>query len=184
MGVRPQLVTTPRELDAQQTNRRKFLKLATAIGGAVAAVLGGIPALRAFTSPLFRLQPRQSWIKLGEVDFFEIGVPTKFDFVQTVVDAWVESRVLRNVWIYTDDGVNFTAYSGRCTHLGCSYGFDEEKEAFRCPCHEGVFDLKTGRVLGGPPPRALDQLEVKTENGVLFAAYQDFRLGVPGKIPV
>lgn len=184
MGLRPQPRTTLRESEAVTPNRRKFLKLATAIGGAVAALLAGIPALRAFTSPLFRSSRRQSWIKLGEVDFFEIGAPTKFDFVQTVVDAWVESRVLRNVWIHTVDGVNFTVYSGRCTHLGCSYGFAEKEGVFRCPCHEGVFDLKTGGVLGGPPPRPLDRLEVKIENGVLFAAYQDFRLGVPGKIAV
>jgi Rieske Fe-S protein len=37
-------------------------------------------------------------------------------------------------------------------------------------------------VLGGPPPRPLDTLPVKVEDGVLYAEYQDFRLGVPDKV--
>jgi Rieske Fe-S protein len=73
-------------------------------------------------------------------------------------------------------------YNGRCTHLGCNYSLDAEKKVFRCPCHTGFFDLKTGAVLGGPPPRPLDTLPVKVEDGVLYAEYQDFRLGVADKV--
>jgi Rieske Fe-S protein len=108
----------------------------------------------------------------------------KVDFVDTESDAWVESRVLRNVWLYTDDGETFTVFSGRCTHLGCSYGFDKKAAVFVCPCHQGKFDLKTGAVLGGPPPRPLDQLQVKVEDGILYAAYRNYRLGVPQQVAV
>ena len=62
--------------------------------------------------------------------------------------------------------------------------FDKAKQQFRCPCHEGVFDVKTGAVLAGPPPRALDRLETKIENGDLYAAYRDFRVGIPDKVAV
>ena len=164
--------------------RRTFLRWATAVGSVLSAALAGIPALRAFLSPAFRTKPREKWVRLGEIDALDVGVPMKVDFVDSVADAWVETRVLRNVWIYSADGQQFTVYSGRCTHLGCSYGFDEKEKIFRCPCHNGLFDVKTGVVLGGPAPRSLDMLQVRVEAGVLHAAYQDFRLGVPQKVAV
>jgi len=163
------------------TGRRTFLKWATAVGGFFSAVLAGFPAVRAFFSPTFRHKRSEKWIRLGEVDQFDPILPTKVDFVDTVNDAWVETRRLRNVWIFTEDGEHFTVYNGRCTHLGCNYSLDREQKVFRCPCHTGYFDMKTGRVLGGPPPRPLDQLAVKVENGVLYAQYEDYRLGVPEK---
>lgn len=167
-----------------ETDRRFFLKAAATVAAAVAALLAGIPALRAFVSPVFGRRRPQTWVRLGEAALFDIETPVKVDFVETVSDAWIESRVLRSVWVYTEDGEHFTAYNARCTHLGCSFGFDKEQKMFRCPCHMGAFDLKTGAVLTGPPPRSLDKLEVKIERGVLYAAYQNFRLGVPGKIAV
>jgi Rieske Fe-S protein len=164
--------------------RRTFLRWATAIGGVLSAFLAGVPAARAFLSPTFRRTREEKWIRLGEVDQFDPDVPTKVDFVDAVSDAWVETRRLRNVWIYTEDGETFRVYNGRCTHLGCNYSLDEEKNVFRCPCHTGFFDLKTGAVLGGPPPRPLDTLDVKVEDGILYARYQDFHLGVSEKSAV
>jgi menaquinol-cytochrome c reductase iron-sulfur subunit len=130
-------------------------------------------------------------VKLGDVAGFERGVPTKVDFPETVADAWVASRVLRRVWVYTDDGVHFTVFNGHCPHLGCAFQFDadpvpqyhREPNVFHCPCHHGVFDRKTGAVLAGPPPRPLDRLETKIENGAVYAVYQGFRVGIPGKVP-
>jgi menaquinol-cytochrome c reductase iron-sulfur subunit len=174
--------TEPQRLVA--TGRRAFLRWATAIGGALSALLAGIPAARAFLSPTFRRRREEKWIRLGEVDQFDPEVPNKVDFVDAVNDAWVETRRLRSVWIYTEDGEAFRVYNGRCTHLGCNYSFDEEKNVFRCPCHTGFFEIKTGDVLGGPPPRPLDTLDVRVENGILYARYQDFRLGVPEKSEV
>lgn len=165
-----------------QSGRRTFLKWATAVGGVLSTTLAGIPALRAFLSPAFRQRRQEKWIKLGEVDAFDPEVPIKVDFVDTVNDAWVATRRLRNVWVYTEDGEQFKVYNGRCTHLGCNYSLDTEKNVFRCPCHTGFFDIKTGKVLGGPPPRPLDELTVKVEDGALYAQYQDFRLGVPDKV--
>jgi menaquinol-cytochrome c reductase iron-sulfur subunit len=164
--------------------RRAFLRWATAIGGAASALLAGVPAVRAFLSPTFRHRREEKWIRLGEIDQFDPEIPTKMDFVDTVHDAWVETRRLRSVWIYSEDGESFRVYNGRCTHLGCNYSLDEEKNVFRCPCHTGFFAIKTGEVLGGPPPRPLDTLEVKVENGALYARYQDFHLGVPEKAEV
>jgi quinol---cytochrome c reductase iron-sulfur subunit, bacillus type len=164
--------------------RRAFLRWASAAGGLISAALVGLPSLRAFISPTFRRPQTQRWIKLVEVEQMESGTPVRFDFVETVTDAWVEARTQRGVWILTEDGKNFTVYNGHCTHLACSYGFDESKGTFQCPCHHGVFELKTGKVLSGPPPRPLDTLETKIEDGFLYVAYRDFRAGIPEKTAV
>jgi nitrite reductase/ring-hydroxylating ferredoxin subunit len=121
--------------DLLRSGRRRFLRWATAVGGVLSAALAGIPAARAFLSPAFRRPREEKWIKLGEVDAFDTEQPTKVDFVDTVNDAWVATRRLRNVWVYTEDGETFKVYNGRCTHLGCNYSLDPEKNVFRCPCH-------------------------------------------------
>lgn len=164
--------------------RRAFLKWATAVGGFVAVALAGFPAVRAFLSPAFRKLRPEKWIRLGETGRFAWDEPVRVDFVDAVRDAWVEARRPRSVWVYTTNGEHFTVYSGRCTHLGCNFAYDTETSVFRCPCHMGYYDVKTGAVLGGPPPRPLDVLDVKLEDGVLYARYQDFRLGVAGKVEV
>ncbi len=178
-------MTVPRDNPARpESSRRSFFRWATALGSLITAALVGIPGVRAFVSPSFRREKRARWIPLGESEQIEPGVPLRFDFADTYNDAWVETRALRGVWIYTDDNVSFTVYNGQCTHLACSYGFDKEKGIFHCPCHHGLFEVKTGRVVGGPPPRPLDVLETKVENGVLYAAFQNFRAGVTNKIPL
>jgi Rieske Fe-S protein len=38
-----------------------------------------------------------------------------------------------------------------------------------CPCHEGYFDLKTGRVLAGPPPRPLPRIVLDVRGNEIYA---------------
>ncbi|MEO7004250.1 MAG: Rieske (2Fe-2S) protein, partial [Acidobacteriaceae bacterium] len=45
----------------------------------------------------------------------------------------------------------FVAYSQTCTHLSCSVYFQKDKDRLFCPCHEGVFDMRTGVPIAGPP---------------------------------
>jgi nitrite reductase/ring-hydroxylating ferredoxin subunit len=47
------------------------------------------------------------------------------------------------------------AYGQKCTHLSCAVIPRVDKGQIHCPCHEGFFDLATGDVLAGPPPRPL-----------------------------
>jgi nitrite reductase/ring-hydroxylating ferredoxin subunit len=49
------------------------------------------------------------------------------------------------------DGVPY-ALADRCTHAGChlSKGL-VEGDTLLCPCHGGLFDVRTGAVLDGPP---------------------------------
>jgi len=168
---------------AEMVGRRRFLKLASALGAGISALLVGIPAASAFLSPGFKKPVKRDWIKVADdVSTIDVGVPVKVDFVEASRDAWVESRALRTVWFYSEDGENFQAWSGTCTHLGCSFGYDKARNIFLCPCHRGMFDVKTGAVLGGPPPRGLDSLPVKIENGEVHVLYETFRTGIAAKV--
>ncbi len=170
--------------EEKMIRRRTFLRWATGLSAAVSAVLVGTPTVRAFLSPAFKSPGALTWTKLAEVASVEVGVPLKVDFTETVNDAWVVSRAMRSVWVYTPDGTNFTVFNGRCTHLGCGFAYDAAEKMFVCPCHQGRFDVKTGAHIAGPPPRGLDKLQMKVEGGAIYTAYQDFRLGVPDKLAV
>ncbi len=172
----------PQTEPIRESGRRGFLKAVAAVGAALSAILAGVPSLLAFVSPTFRRPPGEKWVKLGEAALFDIGVPIKRDFTDATNDAWVESRSLKSVWLYTVDGETFTAYNGRCTHLGCGYTFEEDRKVFHCPCHHGLFALESGDVVGGPPPRPLDKLDVKVENGDVYVLYKDYRIGVAERV--
>ena len=47
----------------------------------------------------------------------------------------------------------FVAYEQQCTHLTCPVIPVVDKGELHCPCHEGVFDLMSGRPISGPPRR-------------------------------
>jgi len=58
----------------------------------------------------------------------------------------------------------FLALSIRCTHLGCSINWEEDKNRFVCPCHASAFDIN-GNVQNPPAPSALDYFPVAIQNG-------------------
>lgn len=71
------------------------------------------------------------------------------------------------------------AYSAVCTHTGCDIaGREESSGHLHCPCHGSTFDPRDrGNVMGGPAPRRLAQLPLKTENGALIV-----RRGFSGRV--
>ena len=69
-------------------------------------------------------------------------------------------------------GDEYKVFSGVCTHLGCIVRWEEQKQRFYCPCHQGIFS-KTGEVTSGPPPRPLDEFEVEIENQLVFIKVED-----------
>jgi Rieske Fe-S protein len=64
---------------------------------------------------------------------------------------------------------NFVAFSQKCTHLSCGVVPEPEKKRFFCPCHNGTFDLETGKPLGGPPRRPLPRIKLEIINGAIYA---------------
>jgi len=71
--------------------------------------------------------------------------------------------------IRTRDG-KLLAYSQKCTHLSCAVVPELDRGILRCPCHEGIFELATGRNLAGPPPRPLPAVELEVVGDEIFAA--------------
>jgi cytochrome b6-f complex iron-sulfur subunit len=66
----------------------------------------------------------------------------------------------------------FKVFSGVCTHLGCIVRWEEQKGRFYCPCHGGIFS-KSGEVIGGPPPKPLNQFDVEIDNKLVFIKVKD-----------
>lgn len=181
--IPPRTENTETQDDAALKGRRRFLRWVTGIGAAISATLVGYPALRAFVSPMLPTRRTDDWIKVADdIALLDVGVPIRVNFVQSSVDAWLESRTLNGVWLFTQDGAKFKAYNGHCTHLGCSYTYDKDHKTFLCPCHRGQFDVKTGEVLAGPPPRPLDELQVEIRDSAVFVKYRDFRLGIAEQV--
>lgn len=63
----------------------------------------------------------------------------------------------------------FVAYDQQCTHLLCPVVPAVEKGCLHCPCHNGWFDLQTGRPVAGPPQRALPKVLLEVDDGTVYA---------------
>jgi Rieske Fe-S protein len=72
---------------------------------------------------------------------------------------------------------DFVAYSQKCTHLSCAVYFARDAGRLECPCHEGHFDLRDGRVLQGPPPRPLPRVRLERRGDALIATGMDLGTG-------
>jgi len=64
---------------------------------------------------------------------------------------------------------SYYAFSDTCTHLGCSLheGKIVARTQIQCPCHGARFDMKTGRVLGGPTQESLKTAPVVVQDGMI-----------------
>jgi len=63
----------------------------------------------------------------------------------------------------------FVAFSQKCTHLSCAVIPRTDQGVFHCPCHEGSFDLRSGRVIAGPPPRPLPRIRLRIDGDAIYA---------------
>lgn len=69
----------------------------------------------------------------------------------------------------------FAAYSQKCTHLSCAVYYKPERARFECPCHEGYFSARDGRVLQGPPQRPLPRIRLQRQGDRLIAVGVDLQ---------
>jgi len=69
----------------------------------------------------------------------------------------------------------YRAYSQKCTHLSCAVTPNVAAGTLHCPCHDGVFDLATGRPLAGPPRRPLPRITLQVRDGKVFATGVEVR---------
>jgi nitrite reductase/ring-hydroxylating ferredoxin subunit len=74
----------------------------------------------------------------------------------------------RNVLVRVAEGL-LVAYSQKCTHLSCAVVPKPEQGVLRCPCHEGLFDLRSGNPIAGPPRRPLPRVVLEIRGGDVWA---------------
>lgn len=65
------------------------------------------------------------------------------------------------IMIVREDG-RYLAFSLKCTHMGCTVGWNEGERSFDCPCHGSRF-AADGNVLQGPAKRPLMALGVQAD---------------------
>lgn len=64
---------------------------------------------------------------------------------------------------------SFVAYSQKCTHLSCAVRPRVSEGLIACPCHDGFFDLRSGRPVAGPPRRPLARIVLDIRGNQIYA---------------
>jgi Rieske Fe-S protein len=72
------------------------------------------------------------------------------------------------VLVHRRGEADVVAFSGVCTHQGCTVMPDGA--AFTCPCHGSRYDGATGDVVNGPAPRRLEPFAVRVQDGGVVPA--------------
>ena len=150
------------------TRRKLYIAMIYGLWSLIAAALSIPAAIYLLIPPKLRKMPE--WVEPGDVSTIEPRVPVEMVFRQNRVDGWKIQSEKTTAWVVKlSDAQNaqVVAYSPQCTHLGCAYHWDENRNYFLCPCHTSIFDVD-GAVVSGPAPRALDRYETKVENGKLL----------------
>jgi len=148
-------------------DRRSFVKIVTASLGSMMAAIVGLPVIQYFISPALGKTTGDDWISLGSIDNYPFDIPTLFNFTITKVNGWERSSMSYGAFVLRKHGQDPIVFSDVCTHLSCRVNWDEEINEFYCPCHAAFFDVN-GDVVSGPPPRPLDQYEVRLDGDQLF----------------
>lgn len=141
------------------TTRRDYLRIVTTVSGGLAVgglgVAGGV--LKRHGDSEAAPTPRKVTDRLQPGESADFRFPGEED---------------RAVAVRLADGT-LAGYSAVCTHLACAVLWRKDRGTegeLYCPCHEGVFDARTGEVTAGPPPRGLPRvLLVEREDGSVWA---------------
>jgi menaquinol-cytochrome c reductase iron-sulfur subunit len=165
--------------------------LLTFLADLVLAVVGlavGVPTVVYLWAPLKKKRlsggPGREFVDAGPVADLLPGQWSLRTAETVQADGWKKTRVKHAVWVRREAGGDtVTVLSSICPHLGCPIGWQPDKSRFACPCHGGVFD-PSGRQTAGPPPRSMDPLEHEVRAGRLWVRWQDFKIGVKGRVPV
>jgi len=133
------------------SSRRSFLKKIWGAFGIIAG-LELLAVSAGFFAPGKRnlKEAGKNLIVAGKIDDFKL-------------DSVFPFRSGKFYLVRLSDG-GFLAVSLKCSHLGCSVLWNEEKQEFICPCHASSFNL-VGKVINPPAPRPLDTFPVIIEEG-------------------
>jgi Rieske Fe-S protein len=145
----------------QLVARRAFAKFLVLTSGAFTAGQGWIAAKQL----LRKKQPEPPRARIASAGDLAPGTAVMFSFP----GAHDPCLLIR-----TQEGA-LVAYSQRCTHLACAVVPRIAEGVLHCPCHEGYFDLGTGRNIAGPPPRPLSRVELEVVGDDVYAVSVEHR---------
>lgn len=153
-NLRPPAPLTAGQVLEEDVTRRSFLLMLLGITGSLGIVSLAGPILR-YLYPVKQAvaQPKLKVAQLASLK--PLGDAVYFDYLETPAAL-----------VMTAEGKPKAFYLV-CTHLGCIVKWVPKDKEFYCPCHAGRFG-PDGRVLGGPPPRPLQELQVVNEGGTLY----------------
>lgn len=159
----------------ESPGRRSFLGGLLAVSGATVGVLLAVPLIRFAAYPLRKSATETGWSDVGPVqDFASLTAPVAKTITLERRDAWQTTSVQTAVYVLPPQDGQLRILSPICPHLGCSVRWVGNQDEFICPCHAGSF-MADGKRIAGPPPRSMDSLVSKVEDGVLKVRYQYFR---------
>jgi len=154
-------------MDSRSTqDRRGFLT------SAIYGLWGIISAALAIPAGAYLLSPRKTksgadWVEAGALNQLKVNEPEELVFRRNRADGWKITSQRTSAWVVRIGERELFALAPQCTHLGCAYHWDEQKQHFLCPCHTSAFGVD-GKVLSGPAPRPLDRLEVRLEGNKIL----------------
>jgi arsenite oxidase small subunit len=114
---------------------------------------------------MMRKEPEFSPLEIATDDELQPGAVKAFNYPDTKSPSLLIRRL---------DG-QYVAYSSKCTHLACpvaySPGDNGAGEKLECHCHQGEFDIATGKGTAGPPRelRPLPRVDLEIRDGKIFA---------------
>jgi menaquinol-cytochrome c reductase iron-sulfur subunit len=161
------------QLQERVHTRRSFYSVAISGLGSIIAAALAIPAA-AYLLVTPRSARRRNWSPAADLAQLTVGKPQEVTFERTRVDGWRTFREKAIAWVVRTDEKNVVAFSPQCTHLGCAYHWEDQKNRFVCPCHDSQFSIN-GQVLQGPAARPLDRYEVRVEDTKLLIGPDAFR---------
>ncbi len=171
--------------------RRSFLYQAwTVLLGALAGLIPAGIALPFFLDPILRKEgdgggDGLEFVPVGNLASLpEDGTPLLVTVKKDRVDKWNKfpNERVGSVWLRRI-GDQVIAFNSVCPHLGCSVDYRAANGDFYCPCHASAFDLE-GAKKNAIPPRGMDTLETKVDDGQVLVAFQNFLGGTTEKEPV
>jgi Rieske Fe-S protein len=138
------------------SRRRALATMVTAVGAVLSAGVAGLVGLVAAPK---RLSNPRTWRRAAATSDLPSDQPLTVVLTARDEDGWYETKK-QSVIFLDRAGSGYRALSATCAHLGCRVKWDAAQTKFLCPCHGGVYD-RQGNVLAGPPPRGLEQLNVR-----------------------
>lgn len=171
MTGNPERWTTEFSIDVETeewASRRNFLRILSLVSGGFAAANSV-----AFLRPLLTDNRNAGGTAVGKMALCHAEELHKGDWrVFLYPDHDHPAILIRRL------NGEYLAYAQKCPHLSCPVTYQceaaQNSESLVCHCHNGRFDLASGKGVAGPPRelRALTRIAVLQEQGIVWAVGQ------------